>query len=61
MKIYCQVGNIAPYIVDKARNIEDCKRRIAWFERQDRYEIETEKYPMPKHWNGEYPKYTIGR
>ena len=61
MKIYMIVGNNKPVVIDKARTIDACNARIARYEREDRYEIEVEKYTMPAAWCGEYPKYIIGK
>lgn len=61
MKIYVTIGNNAPVTVDKARNKEAAELKIKSFMRQDRYEIEVEKYKMPAAWGGKYPIYTYGK
>lgn len=60
MTIYMTVGNKTTAI-DKVRNKEAAELRIARFEREDRYEIEVEKYAMPAAWGGKYPTYTYGK
>lgn len=58
MKIYVKIGNREPVVIDKARNKESAEAKIARFEREDRYEIEVEKYKMPEAWSGKYPVYS---
>lgn len=60
MTIYMTVGNKTTAI-DKVRNKEAAELRIARFEREDRYEIEVNKYAMPAAWAGKYPTYTYGK
>lgn len=55
--IYMTVGNITT-MLQKARNAEVAELYIKGFEKQDRYEIETEGYKMPAHWGGKYPVYS---
>lgn len=61
MKIYVTIGNREPMAIDKARNKEAAELKIKSFMRQDRYEIEVEKYAMPAAWGGKYPTYTYGK
>ena len=61
MRIYMTIGNGITTTLDKVRNAQEAEARIARYQREDRYEIEVEKYPMPKAWNGEYPVYTYGK
>ena len=56
VKIYMQVGNNEPVFLEKCRNKESAELKIRHYERQDRYEVEVEKYAMPAHG---YPVYTI--
>lgn len=57
MKIYtiCKTGY--EYCCDNAHNEEAAIGKIKYLMKMDRHEIETEKYPMPEVWGGEYPKY----
>lgn len=59
MKIYCTVGNYPPFIMGTARSKAKAEQMIEVYKRQDRYSIETDKYPMPQAWEGRYPEYTI--
>lgn len=61
MKIYMTVGNNAPVAIDKANSKAAAAAKIARFEREDRYEIEVEKYKMPVAWGGKYPTYSYGK
>lgn len=61
MKIYVTIGNREPMVIDKARSKAAAAAKIARFEREDRYEIEVEKYKMPLAWGGKYPVYTYGK
>lgn len=56
VKIYMQVGNNEPVFLEKCRTREQAELRIHRYEREDRYQVEVEKYAMPA--NG-YPVYTI--
>ncbi len=42
--------------IEKVKGLENAKAKIRMYERQDRYEVEVEKYPMPP---AGYPVYTI--
>lgn len=55
-KIYMQVGDHEPVFLEKCRTREQAELRIRRYEREDRYQVEVEKYAMPA--NG-YPVYTI--
>lgn len=57
-KIYMTIGSNT-VVIDKARNTAEAESRIARFMREDRYEIEVEKYAMPASWGGKYPVYTV--
>ena len=61
MKIYVTIGNREPMVIDNARSKEAAETRIARYMREDRYQIETEKYKMPESWGGKYPTYTYGK
>ena len=61
MKIYVVVGKYAPAVIGKAKTKERAEALIASYEREDRYEIEVEKYKMPEAWGGEYPRYYYGK
>lgn len=60
MKIYAHFGKHNE-VVDTCRNQQEAERKISKFMREDRYSVETEKYPMPLAWEGAYPTYTFGR
>lgn len=60
MKIYITIGTNTT-VIDKARDEKTAKLKIERFMREDRYEIETEKYEMPKAWGGKYPVYSYGK
>lgn len=60
MKIYMTIGTHTT-VIDKANSKAAAETKIARFMREDRYEIETEKYPMPTAWGGKYPTYTYGK
>ena len=61
MKIYVTIGNREPMVIDKARNKEAAELKIRRFEREDRYEIEVNKYAMPAAWAGKDPPDTYGK
>lgn len=61
MTIYCKLGNGATFKAATKVNEAAAEALKANFERDDRYAIEVEKYPMPKAWEGKFPVYEIKR
>lgn len=58
MKILIKVGDFEPIFLTSTTK-KKAAEMVKNFEKIDRYEIETLKYEMPKHWNGKYPEYII--
>jgi hypothetical protein len=59
MRVYGKNEMVAEVIRGYERDVERAEAAIRALERRDRYEVEVERYPMPRSWEGEYPTYYL--